>query len=469
MRRLLTFFSRTRVRLTLWYVFLLAGVLIVFSGALYVSLRSSLMSDLDSDLKETSGQLVTSIVFNSGPLGLNAAPLGDLMDQLASQGFAVRLFNDQGAMLEAFGPYKEVFAHRAVFTNEFTTNDIGGTRWRVYSTEMAGSTAGSRLILQVAEPLNRVESTLSRLLVIEILSIPVVLLVAIALGMFMSGRALRPVERIADLAASTSAMDLSRRLDLDLPDDEIGRLAKTFDDMLGRLDEAFTRQRRFVSEAAHELRTPLTIIKGTTDVTLSRPRTSGEYREALEELRGEIDHLVGLDEDLLLLARSDSDAAALDMQDLDLDEVARKAVDLIAPLARQNGMTVEFRSPGPVPFHGDPKKLTRIFLNGLDNAVKYSPAGSTVHFSVTGDDHGIVAEIRDAGPGMTDDEVAQIFDRFHRSDEARQKNPSGSGLGLPIARWLAVAHGGEIVVESQPGAGTTFRLLLPPPVESGEH
>lgn len=132
-------------------------------------------------------------------------------------------------------------------------------------------------------------------------------------------------------------------------------------------------------------------------------------------------------------------------------------------------MTVEFRSPGPVPFHGDPKKLTRIFLNGLDNAVKYSPAGSTVHFSVTGDDHGIVAEIRDAGPGMTDDEVAQIFDRFHRSDEARQKNPSGSGLGLPIARWLAVAHGGEIVVESQPGAGTTFRLLLPPPVESGEH
>jgi signal transduction histidine kinase len=279
--------------------------------------------------------------------------------------------------------------------------------------------------------------------------------------MFLAGRALKPVEEITQLAGSTQAVDMSGRLDLDLPDDELGRLAKTFNDMLARLEESFASQRRFVSEAAHELRTPLTVMKGTAEVSLARDRTLAEYKEAIEELRVEVDHLVDIAEDLLTLSSSNSERPTLDNQDLDLVEVVRSTVSLVAPLAKNRGMDVEFKSTDSIRFRGDRNKLTRMLLNLLDNAVKYSSPGSTISVSTHFEREKIIVAVSDDGPGIDPGELDYIFDSFHRLVEAREKNPSGTGLGLSIARWIARAHGGEIEVESQLGQGSTFRVSLP--------
>jgi len=309
--------------------------------------------------------------------------------------------------------------------------------------------------------LERIDSTLSKLLYFELVTIPLALVLAIAVGMFLASRALRPVEKITQLAGSIQAIDMSRRIELDLPDDELGRLAKTFDDMLARLEESFASQRRFVSEAAHELRTPLTVMKGTAEVILSRERTSKEYKEALEEIQVEIDHLAELAEDLLSLSSSNSERPALDIQDLELEEIVRSAISLITPLAKNKRIDVGFKSSGPVRYQGDRNKLTRMLLNLLDNAVKYSPQGSTISVSIRKQHEKIVVAVSDDGLGIDASELDRIFDSFHRLEGAREENPSGTGLGLSIARWIARAHGGEIEVDSQPGRGSTFKVTLP--------
>jgi len=459
MRRLLNLFKRIKVRLTLWYVFLLALVLVLFGVVLYFSLESSLLDEVDSNLSALATQVVSNLDYENNRLSLQNDEPGGPLSILSSEGYTIRLADEGGGSLEGTGPYRDVFSQSMRAREGFDAVDALGARWRIYTIGI--STGREELFLQVGQSLERIDSTLSKLLYFELVTIPLALVLAIAVGMFLASRALRPVEKITQLAGSIQAIDMSRRIELDLPDDELGRLAKTFDDMLARLEESFASQRRFVSEAAHELRTPLTVMKGTAEVILSRERTSKEYKEALEEIQVEIDHLAELAEDLLSLSSSNSERPALDIQDLELEEIVRSAISLITPLAKNKRIDVGFKSSGPVRYQGDRNKLTRMLLNLLDNAVKYSPQGSTISVSIRKQHEKIVVAVSDDGLGIDASELDRIFDSFHRLEGAREENPSGTGLGLSIARWIARAHGGEIEVDSQPGRGSTFKVTLP--------
>ncbi len=464
MRRFLNYFRRIRVRLTLWYVLLLAVVLIVFSAVLYVSLRSSLLSEVDSSISNTAGQVVTNLENENDHLSFqNSEEPVNLLNRLAAQGYAVRLTDQKGKMIQEVGVHSAVFKTGDVPEKGFETVSAGGADWRIYTIEKSIPGGKTSVFLQLGESLDRTESTLSRLLVLEMIIIPVVLVLALAGGMFLAGRALGPIKKITRLADSTEAVDLSRRLDLDLPEDEVGMLARTFNGMLGRLEEAFNSQKRFVSEAAHELRTPLTIMKGTTDVALGKERTPAEYREVLGELRVETDHLIGLAEDLLALSRAESESAVLRMTDIDLSEIVRSSVERITPLAHEKGMRIEFQGDSSLPFRGDPDKLARLYINLLDNAVRYSPENSTITVSMSRDNNNATVSVSDEGPGLPGGELDDIFDSFHRLDVARETNPSGVGLGLSISLWIARAHGGDIHVESKLGKGSTFTVILPLP------
>ncbi len=462
MRKKLIFFRRIKIQLTLWYVLLLAIVLAVFSTALYLSLRGSLLGEVDTLLVNTSAQLAADVDFENSHLSFqNSEEPGGLLSSLVSQGFAVRL-SSSGVTLQGVGPYVSVFEEGGISPHGgFETADISGRKWRVFSTEITAPFGRANGDLQVAEPLDRIYATLSRLLFLETVTVPAILFFSIAAGAFMARRALKPIEKITQLAKGIEAVDLSRRLELELPDDEIGRLARTFNGMLARLETAFVSQSRFVSEAAHELRTPLTIMKGTTEVALGRERTVVEYQEVLGELNAEIDQLAGVAEDLLALSRADSGKAVLEMQEMDLSGVAGAAVERIRPLARERGIDMEFRTEGKIQFRGDVGKLTRLFLNLLDNAIRYSAPHGRVSLTLLQGDEGVVAAVRDSGPGISSEELDRIFDHFHRAKDAREKYPDGSGLGLSIARWIARAHGGEIEVESQMGRGTTFKVVFP--------
>jgi heavy metal sensor kinase len=253
----------------------------------------------------------------------------------------------------------------------------------------------------------------------------------------------------------------------------VGRLARTFDAMLARLDEAFRRQRQFTADASHELRTPLTVIKGDIGVALNRPRGAAEYRRVLAELEDEVDRLTRLVEDLLLLARADTGRPLLQPESLDLAGLLRAVADQVRPLAEAKGLTLHLQVPDSLPLNGDPDKLIRLFLNLLDNAVKYTPAGGQVTLQATAAVGGwssavtseaspaVIVQVTDTGPGIPPEHLAHIFERFYRADESRSRAAGGSGLGLAIARWIAEAHGGRIEVDSEPGRGSTFSVWLP--------
>jgi heavy metal sensor kinase len=315
--------------------------------------------------------------------------------------------------------------------------------------------------LEVARTDDDVRETLGTLLLILGISYPATLVVASLGGVFLAGRALAPIDKMTRVAQRLSAEDLSQRLDLSLPDDELGRLARTFDDMLDRLDLSFRRQRQFTADASHELRTPLTAIKGQVEVALSRERDGATYREVLGAVNDEVDRLIRLVASLLTLARADAGQIALAREAVDAGELAGGAVEHVRPLARERDIDVQLE-PGPqATIRGDHDLLLQLMLNLLDNAIKYTERGGRVQAGWRTTAGGIELWVRDSGPGIAEEHLPHLFDRFYRVDKARSRAAGGAGLGLSISRWIAEAHGGTISAASRDGEGATFAAIFP--------
>lgn len=388
-----------------------------------------------------------------------------------------RIIGLDGTVIESVGPFSKLPVSREALnlsrsgrTDLDKANIPGdGTLVRIYTIAYRenGQVYG---FVQVGQSLKSAQDTLHRLLLVMLFIIPTTLLFASVGGLFLANRALSPIDRITRTAQRISAEALTQRLDLALPDDEVGRLARTFDAMLGRLDEAFERQRRFTADASHELRTPLAIMKGDIEVTLNRPRTVIEYQEALVDVQEEVDRLTRMVEDLLLLARSDSDTgqSLLRLETFDLADLLYGVIDQVRPIADAKALTLALDAPNSIPLSGDSDKLVRLFLNLLDNAIKYSQYRGQVMVQACYQGYQasqwIVVKVADNGPGIPAEQQAHIFERFYRADLSRTRANGGAGLGLAIARWIAEAHGGRISVQSTPGEGSVFCVTLPAPL-----
>ena len=330
--------GRTRVRLTLWYVAVLAVSLVAFGGVLYLSLSRALHAETDRLLATQAERVIATANVRSRPPVLSERP-GDL-----AAGVVVALYEATGERLIASDARSPLPAIAAAIASGSRGDQslrtvllAGGEPWRVLTLPVVDD---GRLaaVVQVARSEQDIEVTLHHLLLLMALAIPLVLLFALAGGLFLAGRALDPVDRITRTAAQIGADDLSRRLNLGGRDDELGRLAATFDGMLERLDEAFRRQRRFTADVSHELRTPLTMIASRLDVALERPRLAGEYAHVLAAVREDTERLSQLVGELLTLARADAGQEPLEREPLRLDELARDTVAAMAPLARARGV-----------------------------------------------------------------------------------------------------------------------------------
>jgi signal transduction histidine kinase len=301
------------------------------------------------------------------------------------------------------------------------------------------------------------------------------LLAAAIGGYWLAGKALRPVKMITRTANEINATDLRRRLNLQRKD-EFGELAATFDQMLGRLDAAFKRQTQFTADASHELRTPLTIIDLEINRALTQLYTPEEYRQILETVQTENEQMTAIVNNLLLLARADTGQIVLHLQELDLSDIALANVERLLPLAKQSGITL---STGDLPellVNGDQQYLNRMMMNLIENAIKYTRGrGTHVHVEVTAkaSTWGIF-RVQDDGPGIAEEHLPYLFDRFYRADKARShreqklstgtpagEQQGGTGLGLSIVQWIVQAHKGEVLVESKMGDGSTFEVRLP--------
>jgi heavy metal sensor kinase len=276
-------------------------------------------------------------------------------------------------------------------------------------------------------------------------------------GYMLVARALAPIDRIIRTAHRISAEDLSARLNLPPTDDEVGRLAATFDTMLARLDNGFRRERQFTADASHELRTPLTTMQTILSSTLVRQRMPAEYEQALFDLAEETNRMKLLTEGLLLLARYDVSPSA-PHETVDLSILLQDVTYSLRPLAEDKGLELVYQIPPNLTLVGDNDELIRLFMNLLSNAIKYTEQGRITISLHQETDKLIEVTIADTGPGIVPEHLPHIFDRFYRTDDSR--TTSGTGLGLAIALSIAQAHGGSIRVESKIGQGTIFIVQL---------
>jgi two-component system OmpR family sensor kinase len=295
--------------------------------------------------------------------------------------------------------------------------------------------------------------------------IPIVLVLASVGGYFLARKSLAPVVVMAMQAQNMGAQNLQGRLAVPNRRDELGQLALSFNQLLERLEQTFERQRRFISDASHELRTPVAILRGETDVTLSRSdRSPAEYRESLAILRDESKRLTHIIEDLFTLTRADAGQYPIALREFYLDELAGEVLHQARSLVIPKQIVLTSSVESDLPFRGDEALLRRLLLNLLENAIKYTPVGGTILLKAGKAANQFFVSVTDSGPGIPPDLHERIFERFFRVDKARARAESdtgGAGLGLSIARWIAEAHHGRLVVSRSDSTGSTFMASFP--------
>jgi signal transduction histidine kinase len=307
------------------------------------------------------------------------------------------------------------------------------------------------------------EGTLSSL-ALALAGLSAALLVTAALlARRLCRRALRPVTQMAGAARAMSATDLGLRLPGPGTGDELEDLCRAFNELLGRVQEAFERQRRFTGDASHQLRTPLAVMLGQLEVALRRERPAGEYREALSVAHAQAERLRRIVEALLFLARADAEALLPDLEVVDLGDWLTAHLRHWDGHARRDNLSLNIPPDPPRRVRVQPALLGQLVDNLLDNALNYSEPGTPVTVTIEDAPGGATLTVADAGCGIAPEDLPHVFEPFYRSAQARRLGRAGVGLGLAVARRIAVALGGALTAESTPGAGSRFHLRLPAP------
>jgi two-component system, OmpR family, sensor kinase len=335
-------------------------------------------------------------------------------------------------------------------------------RYRVARVDSAGPGLSA---LIVATPLNNL--TIDPALILRAMGVvaPLVVLLAAGLGYWLAGRALAPVQSITDeVDAITDGRSLHRRLAVPLSADEISRLALTLNRMLARLEQSFGSLHRFTADASHELKTPLMVLRAGVERALTHPATPPDAIGALDETLEQINQMSEMVDNLLTLARADEGRAPLAVEECDLRDLVAEASETAGMLAEAGDVRVTTSIPEqPVPLAVDRHRIRELLLNLVTNAVKYTPTGGQVGLELSEGGTDVTIVVRDTGIGIAPGDLPHIFDRFWRADAARSRTGDrpGVGLGLAITKWIAEAHGGSITVQSRPGRGTAFTVILP--------
>jgi heavy metal sensor kinase len=316
-----------------------------------------------------------------------------------------------------------------------------------------------------ATPEERVEEELGEILLVLVLGLPPIVVLAGVGGYVLARRALAPIDHLGAEARRITAERLHERLSVPNQKDEIGRLAAVINETLARLELSFEQLRRFTADASHELRTPLSVIRGIGEMNLRETRTPAEYKDAMGSMLEEVDRLTRLVDSLLQLSRGDAGTARLSREAVDLGQLAREVVASLGILAEERQQRLRVDAADHVRVLADRLVLRDAITNVIDNAIKYSPNGSTIDVRVQRDSDRGAVSVTDEGPGIPAEHRERIFDRFYRIDEGRSCELGGTGLGLAIARWAVETNGGHISVDST-GRGSVFRVVVPLAVPS---
>jgi heavy metal sensor kinase len=436
------------------YTAVLSLTLAVAAMSFYLVQRRSRMDSLDEDLRRIQALVARKLAMElseDAPLPEAAA---DALEDVNVPGLPIAVWDVKGALLAgrwdvaAPGP-----------PEGSGTVDTAAGPFRVVVQRAEGTR--DAFLVAVAAPLSPLQRELAQLRRALVTGTALALLLAAAGGWWIARAALAPVGALARQAAAIDDRTPGARLVAPNPEDELGRMARAFNDVLERLETAIAAQRRFMADASHELRTPVSIARTAAEVALGHPeRTEADYRDALGLVALQTRRLARMVDDMFLLARADAAGLRLSPGLLYLGELVAECARDARVLAGDRGVRVDWQGDGDLPFTGDERLLRQLLMNLLGNAVRHTPDGGCVRVAVAAEPLSYEVRVVDAGPGIPPADRERVFERFVRLD-ASGRAPDGAGLGLPIARAIAEAHGGTLALASGDAPGSTFLLRLP--------
>ena len=478
-----------RIRLTAWYAALMAGVILVLGGFVVVQLRNDLHQQVDDELRAVSDTLVHAVEVESAdnpasrPLSAteNAEDFADAAQAaLPHSAAAAQVVDADGHVVLRYGPAAEgarladattLATARASGAQTFT--DSVGEESRHYRVRVAPFVVhGQPFVMVVAETLRPVEDAVQRALLLLMVAGPIAIAGTALIAYWLASKALRPVGQMTSDAEEIGAGRLDGRVAVPPARDELGRLARTLNAMLERIERGVAEKHRLVADASHELRTPLAVMRAEIQVSLRADDLSTAAREVLESTRDEVEEMGRTVDNLITLAEVDEGRLELLTRAVGLRQALEQASGSLTPLAAAKNVTFEI-SGDSLDAQADVQRLNQALTNLLENAVKFSPPGSTVRAETWRHADEVGVSISDEGPGVPEEDRDHLFDRFYRVETARGRGIKGSGLGLAICREVAEAHGGRVWVDSTPSRGSTFNLALPgwrsvaPPLHGG--
>ncbi len=461
-----------RGRLTVFYVIVLAAALLVVGGLIYVLLARALYARIDDNLHAVLEIAATS-------LANDLAEGQDVQDaarstaaELSSRQQMLAIYDASGSLLAEAGrdddleielPLPEAMADDETTLLTVAEARDEDDRHRLAVRRVTIAPQRATYIVIVGSSLEPTDEELESLRGILAYVVPIALMLAAIGGWFLARNSLLPVVAMAERARRIGAEDLSARLPVANPRDELGQLAATFNGLLARLEASLTQQRLFMADASHELRTPVATARTAASVEMQQPhRAEPEYREALEIIALQAVRLSRIVDDMFTLARADAGNYPVQSNPMYLDEVIDDVVRAARVLAATRGVTIELAAPEPAPFTGDEDLIHRLVGNLIDNAVRHAPAATAVRVELQHAGEGYAVTVSDRGPGIPPEVQPRLFERFYRGDATRGR-ADGAGLGLAVARWIATAHNGDVALTRSSDAGTTFTAQLPAP------
>jgi two-component system, OmpR family, sensor kinase len=467
-------FASVRARLTMWHVGVLALLLVSFSMGLYVLLRDNFYQRADGILKSVCSAAVSILGKELSESGLDELAARDAVKTLNLPEHTLAILDSQGGLL-AEKPVGSSERIPSPDTSSLQDGDVhlatvrlaGGELRRVAAIRVTLDPVGRTYTVISSRSLTPLLGELAADRMILAIAVPFGLLLAAIGGWFLARKSLEPVLTMSEQALRIGAENLEQRLTVAHPDDELGKLASAFNDLLSRLNSAFAVQRQFMADASHELRTPVSVLRTTASVTLGRPsRDEEEYRSALSIVDEQSRRLTRIVEDLFRLARADSGQLKLQKHSFFLDDLLMETARAARVLGASKDISVSLPEMSESPCEGDEDLLRQLILNLLDNAVKYTPPGGRVVVDLRREEGAFVLSVSDSGPGIPPDAQSRVFERFFRVDKPRSVSSDssmggGAGLGLAIAQSIAKAHGGSLVLERSDASGSTFVAVLP--------
>ncbi len=481
-------FMTIRLRLTIWYTALLGATLILFSVLVYSLLSNNLWSQVRQNVvrqgtdisKLVTGQLLRTqqlVVISESGLSFPELDLftsGAGAQVVGADGVVYLQSRNLNGM--SVPDYKSaLYSIRKGKSHSYYINN-NNVSFLVYSTPLVTERFGVLGAVQIVQPIDSVENAINQVSRYLILGTALSLVLAAIVGALLAHRALAPIATITTTANSiTRTRDLGRRLQIGDHASELGQLAATFNDMLDRIQKLFDTQERLIADVSHELRTPLTTMQGNVEllqrmvVGANAGSNAGQstalFQEALGEVEQETSRMSKMINDLLLLAQADSDTLQLQWNPVEMDtlmlEVYRQTKRMADGHKGVNALDIRLGHEDQALVWGDRERLRQVLVNLAENAVKYTPEGGTVTFSLINEDEWVKILVSDTGIGIPLTSQGQIFDRFYRTDKARSRELGGSGLGLSIVQWIAQVHNGRVTVESVLQQGSIFTLWLP--------